>query len=67
MQENITSILSSVLLQVYSMSNNANGNKWVMFFSGTAWYYDNDFIFDLQMQGFPIDSHTIYSLELDVW
>ena len=27
------------------MSNNANGNKRVMFFSGIAWYYgDNDFI-----------------------
>ena len=27
------------------MSNNANGNKRVIFFSGIAWYYgDNDFI-----------------------
>ena len=27
------------------MSNNANGNKPVIFFSGKAWYYgDNDFI-----------------------
>ena len=45
MPENITSLLPSVLLWVHSTSNNANGNKWVIFFSGTAWYYgDNDFI-----------------------
>ena len=41
----ITSLLPSVLLRVRSMSNNANGNKRVIFFSGIAWYYgDNDFI-----------------------
>ena len=41
----ITSLLPSVLLRVRSMSNNANSNKRVIFFSGIAWYYgDNDFI-----------------------
>ena len=36
--ENITSLLLSVLLQLHSMSNNANGNKRVIFSSGKAWY-----------------------------
>lgn len=31
------SLLLSVLLEVHSMSNNPNGNKWV--FPGIAWYY----------------------------
>ena len=43
--ENITSSLPSVLLRVRSTSNNAIGNKQVIFFSSVAWYYgDNDFI-----------------------
>ena len=38
------SLLLSVLLHMHSTSNNANGNKPVIFFS-IAWYYDdNDFI-----------------------
>ena len=43
----ITSLLLSILLQVRSTSNNANGNKRVIFFSGRTWYMyygDNDFI-----------------------
>ena len=37
--------LPSVLLRVWSTSNNANGKKRVIFSSGIAWYYgDNDFI-----------------------
>ena len=37
--------LPSVLLRVHSTSNNANGNKRVIFFSGITWCYgDNDFI-----------------------
>ena len=38
--ENITHLLPSVLLRVRSTSNNANGNKRVIFFS----YGDNDYI-----------------------
>ena len=42
MQENIMSLLLSVLLRVCSMSNNANGNKQMICI---VWYYgDNDFI-----------------------
>ena len=45
MLKNITILLPSVLLRVRSISNNANGNKRVIFFPGKAWYYgDNDFI-----------------------
>ena len=43
----ITSLLLSILLQAHSTSNNANGNKRVIFFSGRAWYMyygDNDSI-----------------------
>ena len=43
--EDITSLLQSVLLRVRSTSNNANGNKRVIFFSSITRYYgDNDFI-----------------------
>ena len=42
--EKYHSLLPSVMLRVHSMSNNANGNKWVIFFSRIAWYYgDNDY------------------------
>ena len=43
--ENIASMLLSVLLQVCNTSNNANGNKQVLFFPSKTWYYgDNDSI-----------------------
>ena len=41
--ENITSLLPSVLLRVRSTSNNANGNKLVIF-SGIASYYGDTYI-----------------------
>ena len=45
MPEIITSLLLSILLQVRSMGNHANGNKWVMSFCSIAWYYgDSNFI-----------------------
>ena len=59
MRENITSLLPSVLLRVHSTSNNANGNKQVIFISGIVWYIsgivwyygDKDFIIRaVQMQ-----------------
>ena len=43
--ENITSLLSSVLLLVHSTNYNANSNKQVIYFFGIVWYYgDNDFL-----------------------
>ena len=41
MPENITSLLPSILLQVFSTSNNANGNKPVIFFrySLVLWWW----------------------------
>lgn len=34
----LVAVLPSVLLQVHTMCNNANGTKWVIF-SGIGWYY----------------------------
>ena len=41
------SLLPSVLLRVCSMSNNANGNKRVIFSGIVSYYGDNDFIIQI--------------------
>ena len=47
--ENITSLLLSVLLLVHTISNNANSNKWVIFFSSI------DFIIQISLH---VQTHT---------
>ena len=52
--ENITSLLLSVLLRVCGMSNNANGNKQVIF-CGIAWFYGDNYVI---MGNFDFIAHS---------